>query len=193
MRRFRLLMDRGVSRFLRSRGDAPQEKEAARAAQEVPPLARRCAAIDHATRSIEVGSSARAEMRPPQPENAPPQGRFLRSRGDAPEAIASRGDKELVPPLARRCAACPRRLAARSAGSSARAEMRRRGCGEHPWRGRFLRSRGDAPPKREARTSTRRVPPLARRCAQHAGDATVTDVGSSARAEMRPFAASSLG
>ena len=81
-------------------------------------------------------------------------------------------------------------------GSSAHAEMRPRlrlGCLR---RGRFLRSRGDAPVEAAHEGGDRGVPPLTRRCARSCDCGARTRAGSSAHAEMRrpqggPGAASS--
>ena len=91
---------------------------------------------------------------------------FLRSRGDAPRALYDIYFLREVPPLARRCARSRDAQSCASAGSSARAEMRRLPAFGRRGSDGFLRSRGDAPPEEPAPVRN--------------------PTGSSARAEMRP-------
>ncbi len=180
------------SRFLRSRGDAPVALDRGHARDRVPPLTRRCADFDSAGLQWAGGSSAHAEMRPCRQTTSPSSSRFLRSRGDAPSPGRDLTQSSRVPPLTRRCAARARPRAGWSAGSSAHAEMRRRGgprSSPRPW---FLRSRGDAPTEDVAPASVREVPPLTRRCARLRAPRGDVLRGSSAHAEMRR-ASSSAG
>ncbi len=112
--------------------------------------------------------------------------RFLRSRGDAPEAAAAEERALAVPPLTRRCARAGEGAFRGPAGSSAHAEMRPTCRSRAPSRPRFLRSRGDAPWCRCASPRGSWVPPLTRRCAASARRHCRVRAGSSAHAEMRP-------
>ena len=104
MRRLMSVVASKVRWFLRSRGDAPGLQCAREIAPRVPPLARRCASGSRLLTRSTTGSSARAEMRLC---GGPALGclqRFLRSRGDAPDATHLPNTAIGVPPLARRCA-----------------------------------------------------------------------------------------
>ncbi len=92
------------TRFLRSRGDAPESRDLVSCLELVPPLTRRCAAEADACPRETAGSSAHAEMRrAADPAPCVPCG-FLRSRGDAPCGSSKISILPMVPPLTRRCA-----------------------------------------------------------------------------------------
>ncbi len=137
----------GRRRFLRPRGDAPVARLQRRLAPAVPPPTRRCTDQRLPIARLAHGSSAHAEMHRDRARPRRGGARFLRPRGDAPVEALSRGLQLLVPPPTRRCThdvgaqrLCP-------SGSSAHAEMHpRRRASVRPPR-RFLRPRGDAPPR----------------------------------------------
>ena len=165
MRRVDGTRSRRASRFLRSRGDAPDERQHATWRGWVPPLTRRCALRKYIRIERLDGSSAHAEMRRRASRAKRIDSGFLRSRGDAPDPRRRHPPRSSVPPLTRRCAVSDAANVRGRLGSSAHAEMRpplRRG---HPERRGFLRSRGDAPLTAEAGLHVRAVPPLTRRCA----------------------------
>ena len=185
MRRSRRTRSALAGGFLRSRGDAPGQGPRHVITDGVPPLTRRCAREPSLRLRLERGSSAHAEMRPAAPP-LPATGRwFLRSRGDAPPSIKMPLKTRGVPPLTRRCASFSDFRHIIGAGSSAHAEMRRRGSGSRWVRWRFLRSRGDAPRSDSPSSSSARVPPLTRRCANTSSAMAYLFLGSSAHAEMR--------
>ena len=95
-----LLPRRRAPRFLRSRGDAPAAKHVSAAVGSVPPLTRRCALGGSRVVVPYTGSSAHAEMRPRCRRTRRTEGRFLRSRGDAPFGIEMHSILEGSPSLA---------------------------------------------------------------------------------------------
>ncbi len=174
------------SRLLRPRGDAPLSQSGIAATRAAAPPARRCAAVGPELTLLEVGCSARAEMRPtdaesrPSPPGAAPPARrcarwrecvdpaspgLLRPRGDAPtQSIGTNGATKAAPP-ARRCAAWGGGVSYALPG--------------------LLRPRGDAPRLKATRKERGLAAPPARRCAADPRRSGPGARGCSARAEMR--------
>ena len=107
----------------------------------VPPHARRWS-VDARVQMVGVtGSSARAEMVPPEAYLLGARRRFLRTRGDGPRWPAGQRLVCQVPPHARRWSVDLERNQITGRGSSARAEMVRLGDGVGSASQRFLRTR----------------------------------------------------
>src|SRR5690606_19416041 len=109
--------------FLRTRGDAPLQRDFDRTIDGVPPHARRCTPPPADPTYAPQGSSARAEMHPIDGAPSVNLNRFLRTRGDAPSTVTFPAFRTSVPPHARRCTFSADLKSCQNDGSSARAEM----------------------------------------------------------------------
>ena len=141
---FRLRSDR----LLRPRGDRPLLDRDPRSAIQAPPPTRRSTLGTRQHVRAGGGSSAHAEIDPPQARTGRPRGWLLRPRGDRPAGRKLDRLMRVAPPPTRRSTLLFVATIARVAGSSAHAEIDPRRISGIPAMTRLLRPRGDRPPPR---------------------------------------------
>ncbi len=169
MHRRRLRSPRTSTRFLRPRGDAPDDAPDRQQQVPVPPPTRRCTDDGSQMALALDGSSAHAEMH---------------------RASALRCAEREVPPPTRRCTEVWAPDGLVTLGSSAHAEMHHGELLVVAALAGFLRPRGDAPRAANRVKSSRQVPPPTRRCTRDRGLDELRARGSSAHAEMHRRASS---
>src|SRR5690606_32807280 len=129
----------------RTRGDRPYLYRVRRRIAPVPPHARRSTPSSGESLTVQLGSSARAEIDLRRSGYCGRNAGFLRTRGDRPLSPGSKSVSPAVPPHARRSTPGDGAEEPTDSGSSARAEI-------DPFRAfsvsvscGFLRTRGDRP------------------------------------------------
>ena len=169
---------------LRSRGDGPSPLSSTHFSYSKPPLTRRWTHRESDLSTVQVQTSAHAEMDPLSRLRCSLKATNLRSRGDGPKRATFAGRKGAKPPLTRRWTYFIFFTHSSCKQTSAHAEMDP-GIGTGVVdRLANLRSRGDGPIRWRRRIRPASKPPLTRRWTPYPGQPAGLGAQTSAHAEM---------
>ena len=127
MHRINRLTATDITRFPRTRGDAPAGETTGDSTPWLPPHTRGCTLATEREESLTMASPAHAGMHPEEEGLAMADTSFPRTRGDAPVQVACYWCEGALPPHTRGCTGDG--LATDIAGAASPAH-----AGMHPWR-----------------------------------------------------------